>query len=152
MCGTAAAASSLLTVRRTSSDPARASEATCSTVEATSAVSVLVMDCTTTGASEPTRTLPMVQLRDLRRWIEAMWNLQFNIRRSPTARSRYRIYSSAAKSAINELMKRMKKADGKSIADYEWAKRRALARLRKGFNLGFVKPESRDELHECVEN
>ena len=33
----------------------------------------------------------------------------------------------------------MKKADGKSIADYEWAKRRALARLRKGFNLGFVK-------------
>src|SRR5215475_1747958 len=78
ICGTAAAASSLLTVTRTSSEPARASEATCSTVEATSAVSVLVIDCTTTGASEPTRTLPMVQLTVLRRWIEAMWNPKFN--------------------------------------------------------------------------
>src|SRR5690242_19802767 len=72
MCGTAAAASSLFSVTRTNSDPARASEATCSTVEATSAVSVFVMDCTTTGASEPTRTLPIVQLTVLRRWMEAM--------------------------------------------------------------------------------
>ena len=55
---TAAAAASLLTVTRTSSDPARASAATCWTVEGMSAVSVLVMDCTTTGASEPTRTPP----------------------------------------------------------------------------------------------
>src|SRR5690349_3150391 len=78
MSGTAAAASSLLTVTRTSSEPARAREATCSTVEATSAVSVLVMDCTTTGAYEPTRTVPMVQVTDLRRWIEAMWKVQFN--------------------------------------------------------------------------
>src|SRR6266516_848077 len=77
-CGTAAAASSLFTVTRTSSEPARARDATCSTVEATSAVSVLVIDCTTTGASEPTRTLTMVQVTDLRRSIEAMWNLQFN--------------------------------------------------------------------------
>src|SRR3954468_23505837 len=72
MCGTAEAASSLLTVTLTSSEPARARDATCSTVEATSAVSVLVMDCTTTGASDPTRTLPMVQLTDLRRTIVAM--------------------------------------------------------------------------------
>src|SRR6185503_109391 len=72
MRGTASAASSLFTVTRTNSDPARASEATCSTVEATSAVSVFVMDCTTTGASEPTRTLPIVQVTVLRRWIEAM--------------------------------------------------------------------------------
>src|SRR5438874_11350351 len=78
MCGTAAAASSLFTVTRTSSDPARASDAICSTLEATSAVSVLVMDCTTTGASAPTRTLPMVQVTDLRRWIDAMWKVQFN--------------------------------------------------------------------------
>jgi len=49
MWGTAAAASSLLTVTRTSSDPARASAATCCTVERMSAVSVFVMDCTTIG-------------------------------------------------------------------------------------------------------
>ena len=58
MCGTAAAASSLFTVTRTSSDPARASAATCCTVPGISAVSVLVMDCTTIGASDPTRTPP----------------------------------------------------------------------------------------------
>src|SRR5215813_12130481 len=78
MWGRAAAASSLLTVTRTSSDPARASEATCLTVEATSAVSVLVIDCTTTGASEPTRTLPMLQVRVLRRSIKAMGKDQFS--------------------------------------------------------------------------
>jgi hypothetical protein len=32
--------------------------------------------------------------------------------------------------------------------DYERAKKRALARLKKGFNLGFIKPKSRDELHD----
>ena len=58
MCGTAAAASSRSTVMRTSSEPARASAATWATVESTSAVSVLVIDCTTTGAPPPTCTVP----------------------------------------------------------------------------------------------
>ena len=31
---------------------------------------------------------------------------------------------------------------------YESARRRALARLRQGFDLGFSPPGSRDELHE----
>jgi hypothetical protein len=31
---------------------------------------------------------------------------------------------------------------------YQRSKRRALARLRKGFELGFIRPASRDELHE----
>jgi hypothetical protein len=31
---------------------------------------------------------------------------------------------------------------------YDQARRRALARLRKGFNLGWTRPRSRDELHE----
>jgi hypothetical protein len=31
---------------------------------------------------------------------------------------------------------------------YERSKRRALARLRKGFELGFMRPASRDELYE----
>ena len=56
---TAAAAASLFTVTRTTSEPARASAATCFTVEATSAVSVLVIDCTITGASPPTRMFPI---------------------------------------------------------------------------------------------
>lgn len=31
---------------------------------------------------------------------------------------------------------------------YDAARRRALARLRKGYDLGFTPPRSRDELHE----
>ena len=57
--GTAAAASVVFTVTRTSSEPARASSATCFVVAATSAVSVFVIDCTTTGAPPPTVTWPM---------------------------------------------------------------------------------------------
>src|SRR3954466_11871748 len=56
IAGTAAAASGLLTVMRTISEPARASSLTWMAVPITSAVSVLVIDCTTTGASPPTHT------------------------------------------------------------------------------------------------
>src|SRR5512138_3411373 len=56
--GTAFAAPSLLTVTRTSSLPAAWSALTCATVPATSAVSVLVMDCTTMGRLPPTLTPP----------------------------------------------------------------------------------------------
>ncbi len=31
---------------------------------------------------------------------------------------------------------------------YDHARRRALARLREGFDLGWTRPHSRDELHE----
>lgn len=55
---TAAAAGGRLTVMRTSSDPARPSSMICFAVPAMSAVSVFVMDCTRTGASPPTVTLP----------------------------------------------------------------------------------------------
>src|SRR5579883_2318846 len=58
MCGTAAAASSRSTVILTISEPARASAATCCAVASTSAVSVLVIDCTTMGAPPPTVTWP----------------------------------------------------------------------------------------------
>src|SRR5882724_5795226 len=60
ICGTAAAASSRSTVIRTSSEPARDSAAICATVPSTSAVSVLVIDCTTIGAPPPTATLPTI--------------------------------------------------------------------------------------------
>ncbi len=55
MAGTAAAASAVFTVTRTSSEPASANAFTCATVDATSAVSVLVIDCTTIGAAPPMR-------------------------------------------------------------------------------------------------
>ncbi len=58
MWGTAAAASSRSTVMRTISEPAAASAATCRAVPSTSAVSVFVIDCTTTGAPPPTWTWP----------------------------------------------------------------------------------------------
>ena len=58
MSGTAAAAASLLTVTRTSSLPACASRATWIAVASASAVSVLVIDWTTTGWALPTRTPP----------------------------------------------------------------------------------------------
>src|SRR6201992_4133562 len=58
ICGTAAAASSRSTVIRTISEPARDRAATCATVPSTSAVSVLVIDCTTIGAPPPTVTGP----------------------------------------------------------------------------------------------
>ena len=70
MCGTAAAASARLTVMRTSSEPARASAATWLAVASTSAVSVLVIDCTTMGASPPTVTLPIVTGMRADAWLE----------------------------------------------------------------------------------
>ncbi len=44
-------------------------------VPSMSAVSVLVMDCTTIGASLPTRTPPMVAVKVFLRWISAMFGL-----------------------------------------------------------------------------
>jgi hypothetical protein len=41
---------------------------------------------------------------------------------------------------LEELIRRQK--------SYEAARRRAVARLRKGSNLGWRKPASRDDLHE----
>jgi len=56
--GTAAAASGMLTVIRTISEPARASSMHWVAVDFTSTVSVFDMDWTTTGAPPPTMTLP----------------------------------------------------------------------------------------------
>src|SRR3954463_2119979 len=78
--GSASAAASLFTVTRTSSEPARASAAICVTEDWTSAVSVLVIDWTTTGASEPTRTPPTFTVTDFLRRISAMGNSDFIMR------------------------------------------------------------------------
>ena len=58
MSGTAAAASSVLTVTRTSCEPAWARRATWIAVASASTVSVFVIDWTTIGWAEPTRTPP----------------------------------------------------------------------------------------------
>src|SRR5438105_12378916 len=75
--GSASAEASLFTVTRTSSEPARASAAICVTEDCTSAVSVFVIDWTTTGASEPTRTPPTFTVTDCLRRISAMGNSDF---------------------------------------------------------------------------
>src|SRR2546423_14148161 len=56
--GTLAAASGRFTVTRTISDPAPARSMHCCAVARASDVSVIVIDCTTTGAPPPTWTLP----------------------------------------------------------------------------------------------
>src|SRR6266705_1720030 len=58
MRGTCAAASAVLTVTRTISEPARASSATWVAVLWRSAVSVFVIDCTKTGAPPPISACP----------------------------------------------------------------------------------------------
>src|SRR3978361_2342784 len=67
MAGSASASSWDGTATRTMSQPAGVSSAICCSVELTSAVSVVVMDCTETGASPPTSTLPTLIWRDARR-------------------------------------------------------------------------------------
>jgi hypothetical protein len=67
MTGTARAASSLLTVMRTSSEPACASWATWMAVPSGSAVSVFVIDWTTIGWLDPTGTPPTRTVAEGRR-------------------------------------------------------------------------------------
>src|SRR6185437_10659934 len=120
MYGTALAASSLFTVMRTSSEPARAREATCWTVDSTSAVSVLVIDWTTTGASDPTRMPPILTVTAWRRWMDGMcsfyqWNRSKGVRQMAsegaidghlserTGFGRHRMKESQDKGANNEV-------------------------------------------------
>jgi hypothetical protein len=63
-------------------EPARARSMTCRTVASTSVVSVLVIDCTTTGALPPTVTPPTGTATRLRGWtgragtdITGLWSL-----------------------------------------------------------------------------
>src|SRR5664280_161493 len=89
--GTAAAASGRFTVTRTSSEPATASSSACSVVAATSAVSVEVIDCTTTGAPPPIRTVPTCTAWVRRR---VVWSIR-------SAASRYTQRYRPAKESVN---------------------------------------------------
>jgi hypothetical protein len=79
MCGTAAADSSLLTVTRTIWLPARQSAATCRTVPSMSAVSVLVIDCTTTGCALPTSTPPTLAVTVLLRGLGPIFRFRMSV-------------------------------------------------------------------------
>ncbi len=61
--GSASASSWLGHATRTMSQPAAVSSAICCSVVLTSDVSVVVIDCTETGASPPTSTVPTLILR-----------------------------------------------------------------------------------------
>ena len=65
--GTAFAAASLLTVMRTSCEPAAAKDAIWLAVDEASAVSVFVIDCTTIGCAEPIGTSPTKDVTVVRR-------------------------------------------------------------------------------------
>src|SRR5690242_1644176 len=67
IAGSAAASSAEGHATRTMSQPAAVSSAICCSVALTSAVSVVVIDCTDTGASPPTATEPTLIWRDFRR-------------------------------------------------------------------------------------
>src|SRR5436305_1947458 len=67
IAGSASASSCDGQATRTMSQPAAVSSAICCKVALTSAVNVVVIDCTDTGASPPTSTEPTLICRDLRR-------------------------------------------------------------------------------------
>src|SRR3954468_10309952 len=67
IAGSASASSADGTATRTMSHPAAVSSAICCSVALTSAVSVVVIDCTETGWSLPTPTPPTSSWRVLRR-------------------------------------------------------------------------------------
>lgn len=67
MIGSASASSWDGTATRTIWQPAAVSSAICCSVALMSAVTVVVIDCTETGASPPTGTEPTMIWRDLRR-------------------------------------------------------------------------------------
>src|SRR5262249_42728106 len=67
IAGSASASSCEGTATRTTWQPAAVSSAICCSVALTSAVSVVVIDCTDTGAPPPTGTGPTMNCRDARR-------------------------------------------------------------------------------------
>src|SRR5437763_16178145 len=69
MASSAFASSQCGTATRTMSTPVATSEAICCSVALTSAVFVVVMDWTRTGASPPTSTQPTLTCRELLRWM-----------------------------------------------------------------------------------
>ena len=58
-----------------------------------------------------------------------------------------KIIAAKRDTSVTGLLTEMMESRAKQDGDYERAKKRAIARMKKGMNLGF-KPVPRDELHE----
>ena len=50
--------------------------------------------------------------------------------------------------SVSELVATLIERAATALPNHEQAKRRALARLKKGYHLGFTPPKSRDEIYE----
>lgn len=59
-----------------------------------------------------------------------------------------RVLAAEEGTSISALLATRLEQEVRERKGYHQARRRALARLRKGFNLGWTPPNSRDELHE----
>jgi len=59
-----------------------------------------------------------------------------------------RILAAEQDTSISALLAQQLEKAVREREGYEQARRQALANLRKGFDLGFRPPHSRDELHE----
>ena len=59
-----------------------------------------------------------------------------------------RVLAAEQGTSISALLATRLEQEVRERKGYHQARRRALARLRKGFNLGWTPPSSRDELHE----
>src|SRR6266536_3480737 len=98
----ASASSQWGTATRTISQPAATSEAICWSVALTSAVLVVHIDCTRTGASPPTSTHPTLIVRDFRLFVSIYPRVQYvitspssNSQNGPVARVVCSIFSAA---------------------------------------------------------
>jgi hypothetical protein len=59
-----------------------------------------------------------------------------------------RVWAAERDTSISALLAEQLEKSLRDREGYEQAKKRALAILRKGFDLGYEPPASRDELHE----
>jgi len=59
-----------------------------------------------------------------------------------------RILAAEQDTSISAIVASKLEEDVRKRKGYEEAKKYALARLKKGYNLGWTPPRSRDELHE----
>ena len=61
---------------------------------------------------------------------------------------RAKVLAAEEDTSVSALLARQLEKIVREREGYEQAKRRALAILKKGFDLGYTPPASRDELHE----
>ncbi len=59
-----------------------------------------------------------------------------------------RVLAAERDTSVSALLAEQLEKAVRDSESYEKAKRRALARLKRGYNLGFTPPASRDELYE----